>query len=424
MQIFYYCMFEFYKQSIKTSTRALLANKGRSFLTMLGIIIGVAAVIIIMAVGAGAQSLIINQVKSLGTNIIGILPGASDDEGPPATVMGIVITTLTYEDAQALNNKQNVPNVVDLVAYYKSIGEVSWGSNSYDTNLSGTTVGYLDVEGGEVDKGRFFTKEEETNLSKVVVLGSTVKKELFGESDPIGQKVKIKKHNFEVIGVMKDKGTVAFQNNDDQILIPLKTMQKLIAGVNHVSMMRLKIDNQENIDRAMRDVKTTLRERHDITDQSGSNDDFTVRSSAQAMDMITTITNALKFFLVAIAAMSLLVGGIGIMNIMLVSVTERTREIGLRKAVGANNKSIMIQFLMEAATITLSGGAIGVIIGSLIAVLISVLANFLGYDWSLSISLLSIILALTVSAGVGLIFGLYPARKASKLQPVEALRHE
>jgi len=417
-------MLEFYKQSVKTSLKALLANKGRSFLTMLGIIIGVSAVIIIMAVGAGAQSLIINQVKTLGTDIIGILPGASENDGPPATVMGIVITTLTYEDGLALNNKKNVPNIVDLVSYYKGMGAVSWGSNSYDTNLSGTTVGYLTVEGGEVDQGRFFTKEEEINLAKVVVLGSTVKKELFGESDPVGQRVKIKKHSFEVIGVMKEKGTVALQNNDDQVFIPIKTMQKLISGVNHVSMMRLKIDNEEDTDRAMADVKATLRERHDITDQSGANDDFTVRSSAQAMDMITTITDALKFFLVAIAAMSLLVGGIGIMNIMLVSVTERTREIGLRKAVGANNENIMIQFLMEAATITLSGGAIGVVIGSIIAILISVVAKFLGYNWDLSISLLSIALALVVSISVGLIFGLYPARKASKLQPVEALRHE
>ncbi|MFH1582752.1 MAG: ABC transporter permease [Candidatus Falkowbacteria bacterium] len=417
-------MLEFYKQCIKTSTGALLANKGRSFLTMLGIIIGVSAVIIIMAVGAGAQSLIINQVKTLGTNIIGILPGASEDEGPPATIMGIIITTLTYEDALALNDQKNVPNIIDLVAYYKSVGAVSWGSNSYNTNLSGSTVGYMNVEGGEIDIGRFFTKEEETNLSKVVVLGSMVKKELFGESDSIGQRVKIKKHTFEVIGVMKEKGTVAFQNNDDQVFIPLKTMQKLISGVNHVSMMRLKIDNEENMNRAMSDIKTTLRERHDITDQSGASDDFTVRSSAEAMAMITTITDALKFFLVAIAAMSLLVGGIGIMNIMLVSVTERTREIGLRKAVGANNKSIMFQFLIEAAAITLSGGAIGVIIGSLVAILISVIAKFLGYNWDLSISLLSIMLALVVSVGVGLIFGLYPARKASRLEPVEALRHE
>ncbi len=417
-------MLEFCKQCVKTSTGALLANKGRSFLTMLGIIIGVSAVIVIMAVGAGAQSLIINQVKTLGTDIIGILPGASEEDGPPATVMGIVITTLTYEDGLDLNDKKNVPDIVDLVSYYKSIGNVSWGSNSYDTNLSGATVGYMNVEGGEIDMGRFFTKEEEINLAKVVVLGSMVKKELFGESDPIGQRVKIKKHSLEVIGVMKEKGTVAFQNNDDQVFIPLKTMQKLIAGVNHVSMMRLKIDSEEDTDKAMHDVKTTLRERHDIADQSGANDDFTVRSSAQAMEMITTITDALKFFLVAIAAMSLLVGGIGIMNIMLVSVTERTREIGLRKAVGANNRDIMIQFLMEASTITLSGGTIGVIIGSLISILISVVANFLGYSWDLSISLVSIILALAVSVSVGLIFGLYPARKASRLEPVEALRHE
>jgi len=417
-------MLEFCKQCVKTSTGALLANKGRSFLTMLGIIIGVSAVIIIMAVGAGAQSLIINQIKTLGTDIIGILPGASEEEGPPASVMGIVITTLTYEDALALNDKKNVPNIVDAVAYYKSMGSASWASNSYDTNLSGVTVGYLNVEEGEVDKGRFFTKEEETNLAKVAVLGSMVKKELFGDSDPIGQKIKIKKHNLEVIGVMKEKGTVAFQNNDDQIFIPIKTMQKIIAGVNHVGMMRLKVDNQENMDRAVNDVKITLRERHDITDQSGANDDFTVRNSAQAMDMVTTVTDALKFFLVAIAAMSLLVGGIGIMNIMLVSVTERTREIGLRKAVGASNNDIMIQFLMEAATITLSGGAIGVVIGSLMAILISVIAKLLGYNWDLSISLPSIILALAVSISVGLIFGLYPARKASKLQPVEALRHE
>ena len=391
---------------------------------MLGIIIGVAAVIIIIAVGAGAQSLILNQVKSLGTDIIGILPGASEEEGPPASVMGIVITTLTYDDALALTDKKNAPNVLEAVAYYKSVGAVSWGANTYDTNLSGATVGYLTVESGEVAQGRFFTKDEEVNLAKVAVLGSTAKKELFGESDPLGQKVKIKKQNFEVIGVMKERGTVAFQNNDDQVFLPLRTMQKLIAGVNHVSMMRLKIDHQANTDRAMQDIKITLRERHEIKDQSGANDDFTVRSSAQALDTITAITNALKFFLAAMAALSLLVGGIGIMNIMLVSVTERTREIGLRKAVGASNKNIRSQFLMEAVTITLAGGIIGIIIGSLVSLLIYVGAKVLGYDWNLEVSISSILLALSVSVAVGLTFGLYPAYKASRLEPIEALRHE
>jgi putative ABC transport system permease protein len=408
------------RQAIKVTFLSLLANKGRSFLTMLGIIIGVGAVIIIISVGEGAQSLILAQVKSLGTNIVGILPGASDDEGPPASVMGIVITTLTYDDIMALKKESNVKGVVDVVAYYKGFAAVNWGNNSYDTNLSGCTTGYMNVEGGNLAEGRFITNEEETNLSKVVILGNTVKKELFGDSEAVGQKVKIKKHMFEVIGVMEERGTVAFQNYDDQVFIPIKTMQKLLAGVNHVSMARIKIDSAENVEQAMADIKITLRERHDIKDMSGAEDDFTVRSAAEALDMITTITNALKYFLTAIAAIALIVGGIGIMNIMLVTVKERTREIGLRKAVGAKNINIMNQFLIESISITLIGGSIGIIGGTLI----SVGANLLGYNWEFMISFYSIIIAVGVSSAVGLVFGLYPANKAANLEPVEALRYE
>ena len=217
-------MFSNLIQIIKTPIIALLSNKMRSFLTMLGVIIGVGAVIVIMSVGEGAQSLILNEIESIGSNLIGVLPGKS--EGAPASVMGIVITTLTYEDALAIADERNVPNVVGVAAYSKGISTVSWGSNKYDTNISGVSAGILDVEGGEVVAGRFFTDEEENNLAKVVVLGSTVARELFGKSDPVGQRMKIKNHSFEVIGVMEERRSIAFQDYDDQVFIQVKSMMK------------------------------------------------------------------------------------------------------------------------------------------------------------------------------------------------------
>ncbi len=417
-------MFRKYKQSIKISFLALWSNKARSFLTMLGIIIGVGAVIVIMSVGAGAQSLILSQVKTLGANKLGIFPGKAEEKSPPPSAMGIVITTLTYEDAISLKNKNKASNIIDVVAYSKGVATVNYKTKSYDTNLSGCTVGYLEVEGGEVEKGRFFTKDEEKNLSRVVILGSAVKEELFGRSDAIGKRVKFKKHTFEVIGVMAERGTVAMQDYDDQILLPIKTMQKLVAGVNHLGLIRIKIDDEKNTDKAIRDIEMILRENHNIKDNTGYSDDFTVRSAAQALDMLEVITDALRYFLAAMASMSLIVGGIGIMNIMLVSVFERTREIGLRKAIGAKINDILLQFLFEASTITFVGGIVGIILGVFISWLISIVANFLDYDWAFIISPLAIVLAVSISIIIGLIFGLYPAKKASKLEPVEALRYE
>lgn len=411
--------------SFKSSLALLSAQKTRSFITMLGIIIGVASVIIIMAVGAGAQNLVLAQVKSLGANLIGILPGKSDDSGPPTSVMGIIITSLKEADLNALKNKGNVPNLIDAVGYLVGAENTSWDGNSYDTTLKGITSGYLNVEGGELDQGRFITEEEQNNLAKVVVLGSTVKQELFGLSDAIGERIKIKKQSFEVVGTMKERGTVAFQNYDDQILLPLKTMQKIISGVDYLGMIRAKIDNEKNTVRAIQDIEITLRDQHNISDRSGANDDFTVRSASQALEMITTITNSLRFFLAAVAALSLIVGGIGIMNIMLMNVKQRTREIGLRKALGANNRHILTQFIMETILITGIGGIIGIAIGVMIAFVISLGAGYLGYkDWIFVISPFYILLSLSVSGLVGLIFGLYPALKASKLAPVEALRYE
>lgn len=416
-------MFQAYKQFTTTSLKSLLANKVRSFLTMLGIIIGVGSVVLIVSVWAGAQSLIVDQVKTLGTDLIAILPGKSED-GPPASAMGIVITTLKYDDALALKETKNVPNVKAVAAYSKWIANTSWRSNEYVANLSWTTTGHLDISKAEVEEGRFFTEEEESNLSKVAVLGSAVKQELFGDSDAIGQRIKIKKTSFKVIGVMKEKWVVAFQDLDKELFVPIRSLQKLILGIDHVSFIRVKIDSEENIGQAMEDIRMTLREQHDIEDMTGKVDDFTVNSAADALEIITTITDSLRFFLAAMAALSLVVGGIGIMNIMLVSVSERTHEIGLRKAVWATNTNILAQFLIETVTITLLWGIVGIIGGSLIAILVSVVANALGYNWELVISLTSIFVAAGVSMLIGLIFGIYPANKASKLEPITALQYE
>ncbi|NCF75103.1 MAG: FtsX-like permease family protein [Xanthomonadaceae bacterium] len=413
-----------FKQFLSISAFGLLSNKLRSFLTMLGIIIGVAAVIIIMSVGAGAQSLIFAQVKSLGTNIIGILPGKSEKNSPPSSAMGIVITTLTYKDAMALKNKKNIPNLVNVVAYSKGVAPISWKNQSVNTNVSGVSDGFMDVEGGELKEGRFLNKAEEKGLGRVVILGSDIKKELFGDSEALGKKIKIKRLSFEVIGVMKERGTVAFQDYDNQVFIPVSTMQKLILGVKHIGLIRAKVDKQENIDIAISDIQRVLRERHNITDKSGDQDDFTVRSSAQALEIITVITDSLNFFLAAMAMLSLIVGGIGIMNTMLISVNERTREIGLRKAIGANNFNILNQFLIESVFLTLVGGIIGIIVGIIVSYLISFGANLLGYNWDFIISFYSIIAGILIAVLVGLIFGIYPAKKAAGLSPIEALRYE
>lgn len=409
-------------EPIKHSLSSLLINKTRSFLTMLGIIIGVSAVVIIMSVGAGAQSFILSNLKSLGTNLIGVMPGHSEEEGMTA-MMGYSVRTLKYEDAVALKNKTRVPNLVAVTGYTKGAGTVVWESNSYDTNLNGVMASYLEVENGNVEKGRFFNEEEEKNFSRIAVLGSVVKKELFGDSDAVGEKIKIKNQSFLVIGVMEERGTIAMQDYDDQIFLPIKTTQKLL-GVNNMGLIRGKVDFDQNIDKTILDIEATLREQHDIRDASGKNDDFTVRSATQMLDVITTITDSLKYFLAMMAAISLLVGGVGIMNIMLISVTERTREIGLRKAIGANNKNILSQFLFESITITSLGGIIGIVVGAIISFLISLAVNYMDYDWEFIISISSIVVAILVSALVGIIFGIYPAKKASKLDPVQALKYE
>ncbi|HRY36995.1 MAG TPA: ABC transporter permease [Candidatus Magasanikbacteria bacterium] len=395
-------------------------NKIRSFLTMLGIIIGVMAVIIVMSVGAGAQSLILNQVKSMGSNLVGILPGKADEKGPPASVMGVVITTLKDDDLKAL--VKEIPYFTAVSGYVKGTDTVTWGDQQTDTNFTGVNYSYIDVEDTKVEIGRFFTEDEEKGNARVAILGYEVAKDLFLDQNPIGQQIKIKKTYFNIIGVMIKRGTSGMQNQDDQIFVPLTTAQKLLLGIDHVSFARLKVDDAKNVDNAVEQAKVLLRERHNI--DNPENDDFSIRSMAQGLEAITSITNALKMFLVAVAAIALVVGGVGIMNIMLAAVQERTREIGLRKAVGAKNKNIIVQFLIESVMITSIGGLIGIILGILISFIVAKVAQGMGYDWDFAVSVSSVFLGCFVSVGVGLVFGIIPARKASRLNPIEALRYE
>lgn len=391
---------------------------------MLGIIIGVAAVIMIMSLGAGAQSLILDQVEVLGSDLISITPGKSNKDEPPSSVMGIIITTLTYEDYEVINDQNRLPDLAAVAASVNGNVSLSWRDNSYDAAMEGTTASYFDVYGGEIEFGRFFNKEEEKNLAKVVVLGPTVKEELFGDSDALGQKIKINRQVFEVIGINKKRGKVMFSDFDGQIFVPVRSAQRLILGINHLNFVAAKAAPETEMAAVVEEISALLRDRHDISDSSGESDDFTVREAAEAIDMLRTITDAMKYFLAVMAALSLLVGGIGIMNIMFISVNERVREIGLRKAVGAKNSNIIWQFLIEAAVLTLVGGIIGIAVGALISFLASLVINFLGYSWAFRISFGSIILAVFTSGAIGIIFGYYPARRASRLSPVEALSYE
>lgn len=418
--------------TFKLVFRTLLARKGRSFLTILGIVIGVAGVIIIIALGAGAQSLVLGQITKLGTNLLSVQPGKSNEKGPPSQIFGIVVTTLTTEDAQAMRDTARVPHAVAVNALVRGTATVVWQNKNLDTTFVGSDAYYPQVVNITMRSGRFFDQRESDGNANVVVLGSAVADELFGETnvDPIGQVIKVKSTAaadaggvpLRVIGVISPRGSAFFQNQDDQIFLPLAIGQKQLLGIHYLQAINVKVDSSEDVEPTRSDIKQLLNERHKI--QKEVDADYTVRNLADAVNILSTITDALRLFLTAMAAIALVVGGIGILNIMMVTVAERTREIGLRKAVGANNAAVRNQFLFEASTLTLFGGIIGIIVGVIVAYLIALLMRKLGYDWSFVISPLSVVLAVGVSVLTGVVFGLYPAFKAAKLNPIDALRYE
>jgi ABC-type antimicrobial peptide transport system permease subunit len=408
-------------EAIKISFQMLSRNKMRSFLTMLGIVIGVMAVVLVMSIGSSAQEYVLNEVKTMGTDLIGVLPGASGDGGAPASAMGIVVTSLKYEDGEDIL-KKNIPNILALTMFVKGNDIISYESNKMDASYSGVTASYPIVEKGEVINGRFFTEDEERNYSKVAVLGSAVAEELFGDQDPVGKKIKIKKNSFKVIGVLKEKGKSYTQDQDNTVFIPIKTAQNLLLGINHITLIRMKIADESLADETIEDVIMSLRESHNIDDPI--DDDFTIRSSQEALNSLSQITGALAFFLVVVSAISLVVGGFGIMNIMLATVEERVQEIGLRKALGAKNSHIVMQFLIESVVITFISGLVGIVLGIIFSFVVYQVIELFGITWFFIIPVNSVIVATFVSIIIGIIFGIFPARKASKLNPIEALRYE
>lgn len=418
--------------TIKTVARSLLSRKGRSLLTILGIVIGVAGVIIIISLGAGAQSLVLGQVTKLGTNLLSVQPGKSNEKGPPAQVFGIVVTTLTLDDAEALRNNSQAPHITAVNANVRGSASLAWGNRTVDTNFTATEYTYPEVMNITMEAGQFFSQQEDRGSANVVVLGSTVRDELFGGTgiNAIGQVIKVKNASatqaggipLRVVGVIEPRGSTFFQDQDDQIFMPLAIGQEQLLGIHYLQAINLKVDSAEYVDQSVADVKNVMNLRHHI--RKDSEVDFTVRNIADAISILSTITNALRLFLTAMAAIALVVGGIGILNIMTVTVAERTREIGLRKALGASNKAIRNQFLLEAATLTSLGGVAGIVAGTMISYFISLLITYLGYDWDFEVSLISIILAVGVSVLTGIIFGLYPAFKAARLNPIDALRYE
>lgn len=407
--------------SLKIAYRALKLHKARSGLTILGLVIGVTSIIVVMNMGLAIESFVIKQVEVFGADYINIevkTPAAKKNSFANAASMaqGVSITTLKIEDAEAVGRQ---PNVRDY--YVAQLGQslASFQDERKLITLWGVSASFFGLHTAHVVEGRPFLDEEDKSLSRVVVIGHGLRKKFFGQGDAVGQLIKIGNKKFTVVGVMEEQGGFAFMGMDDVVYMPVRTLQKQVMGINHIQVIIAFLDDPNQADATAADLEDIMREQHGIADPQ--KEDFAVTTSAEALQILDTITGAITLLLIAIAAISLLVGGVGIMNIMYVSVTERTYEIGLRKAVGATRSNILWQFLWEAVFLTFAGGLIGVVLGTLFSLAATLGAKQAGIDWGFNFSWPGLVLAVGFSVLVGLVFGIYPAKKAGELQPVEAL---
>jgi putative ABC transport system permease protein len=391
---------------------AISANKVRSGLTILGIVIGIASVIVMVSIGQGAKSEIVKSIQGLGSNVLTVMPGGAR---MGAVFMGRgTAQILKEDDVKILKTIEGVVNVVPVVQ--RTLQIIAPNGNNTRTSIIGASPEIFAVREISIEKGSIFNEEQVRNISRVAVLGKNIANDLFGEENPVGKIVRISGVNFKVIGVAAPKGGVMGMVADDLVFVPFSTMQKVLAKSEYLTLILLKGENKEVLPQIQKLATLLLAEKHRVDPQ---NPDFTIISQEDILSTLTQVTTVFTIFLGAVAGISLLVGGIGIMNMMLTSVTERTREIGLRKAIGAKNKEILAQILTESVLLTFLGGAMGVFLGWLISLGISKI-----FQISTQVSIFSVILAFLVSTAIGIFFGFWPARKAARLSPIEALRYE
>ena len=394
--------------------RSLAANKLRTFLTMLGVIIGVTSVIALVSVGMGVKKNVVDSISRLGSNMLIVMPGSSNRGGPRGAAGSM--TTLTFDDAEAIKNK--IKNISYVSPTVSSSYQVVYGHENWNTTVTGVIPEYVAIQSLEIKSGLFFSQHDVDVRNRVAVIGPTVASNLFGEINPVGKKIRVGNAPYTIIGVLNSKGqSSGGQDQDDVVLIPLTTAQERLIGITYVRSINVQVSDADKMDEVQSNIEKLLRQRHRI--RAGAEDDFNVRNLTTLMETMTSTTTMITLLLGAIAGISLIVGGVGIMNITLASVTERTREIGIRKAIGATYSSIMLQFLIESTMISVIGGIIGIFIGIGAAQAISKFGNF-----TTVISSWSIVASFGFSLFVGVFFGILPARKAARLDPIDALRYE
>jgi putative ABC transport system permease protein len=402
------------RESFYTAIRALLANKLRAVLTMLGIIIGVAAVITMIAIGEGSQQAVMQRIQSMGSDLIFVQSGAQRGGGSTVVQSGTSVR-LRLSDADAISRRASTIEAV--VPELNRNAQVKYENRNWNTHIIGTTPEYETVRNFPLVAGRYFSNSEAHASSKVAVIGATIVENLFSDVDPIGRTIRIAGQSFQVVGILQAKGASGFQNPDDQIIVPVSTAQRRVFGLDYLSQITVKVPNQQASDEAFLDIERILRKEHKLRDDQDN--DFSIRNQADLITTFQETQQTFTFLLAGIAAVSLLVGGIGIMNIMIVSVTERTKEIGIRKAIGARSKDVMLQFLIESVLMSVIGGCFGIMTGVLASYFISTYGNL-----SPVISLNSVVVSFLFASFVGVFFGMYPAWKAAASNIIDALRYE